>query len=81
MQKIVRRSTDGVRAYKRSSEGQQQELSKVLNRERAVCTTGLLLYTSITDTGEKENRPSTANIPSITLSSCTRVTINVNHLY
>ena len=87
MERTGHRSTDGIRAYKRSCPEQAEQLSKVLNLERrevlptsqekpkllppSVFST---TSTSTTFSLEKENRPPT---PSINLSGCSGITINV----
>ena len=83
MQKTGHRSTDGVRAYKHSSEQQKEELSKVLNREKGVLLPPAVFSANISaDISEKENRPSanapSANVPSISLSGCSGITINIS---
>ena len=87
MERTGHRSTDGVRAYKRSCSEQAEQMSKVLNREKLnVLPTNrekqeLLppsvftkTSTSATFSIEKENRPP---IPSINLSGCSGITINM----
>ena len=83
MQKTGHISTDGVRAYKHSSEQQKEELSKVLNREKGVLLPPAVFSANIsTDISEKENRPSanaaSANVPSISLFGCSGITINIS---
>lgn len=86
MEQTGHRSTDGVRAYKRSCPEQAKQLSKVLNREvsptkepkhhllppAAFSSTSTTVAAIAKFSTEKENRP-----PCFQLSGCSGITINV----
>ena len=89
MERTGHRSTDGVRAYKRSCTQQQEAISKVLNREKAAEKPAVGLRCSLLppsafcsstpDSCQKENQPpsTSASACPISLSDCSGFTINV----
>ena len=88
MDRTGQRSTDGVRAYKRSCPEQAEQLSKVLNREmvsankekQALLPPSVFFSASATldkENKDKENKPPYPSLPSITLSGCSGITINL----